>query len=85
MQQGLADAPPGYPNASSAVWELEKVVPMQYNRLVLYNARLFHSPHVTGEGFGDTKQTRRLTQNLYFQLGAAVVAPVQRDRSDEGI
>ena len=60
-------SPLGFPNASTPFWELRKVVPMQYNRLIVYSARLFHTLHVAGDEFGESIDTRRLTQNLYFK------------------
>jgi hypothetical protein len=73
----LGEAPPesaeGYPTESNSVWELTEVIPMRYNRFVLYDSLLFHTPHYHEDRFGETLETRRVTQNLYFKVreGAA--------------
>lgn len=58
---------PGYLTESNDVWKLERVVEMRYNRLLLFDARLFHTTHVLDGTFGETLETRRLTQNAYFR------------------
>lgn len=58
----------GYIDVSNAQWELLHVVPMKFNRLVLYSGRLFHTPHYDERRFGDVLPTRRLTQNLYLNV-----------------
>ncbi|MDQ3908294.1 MAG: DUF6445 family protein [Acidobacteriota bacterium] len=62
------DLPEGYPTGSTSAWELTDVIEMRYNRLVVYDSLLFHTPHYHEERFGETVETRRLTQNLYFNF-----------------
>jgi hypothetical protein len=62
------DAAQGYPTESNSVWELTEVIPMRYNRFVLYDSLLFHTPHYQEDRFGETLEARRLTQNLYFNV-----------------
>jgi uncharacterized protein DUF6445 len=61
-----ADAGTGYLIASNDEWELTQVLEMRYNRLVFYSSNIFHSPLYDEREFGTTLETRRLTQNLYF-------------------
>jgi hypothetical protein len=51
---------------SDEVWEKTGEIEMVYNRLVLYNARLFHSPIIANATFGATNESRRLTQTSWF-------------------
>jgi hypothetical protein len=64
--EALAEPPECYPTQTNRFWELTEVIPMRYNRLVLFNAKLFHSGHIPEGGFGEEPATRRLTQNLYL-------------------
>jgi len=41
-------------------WKVHCQVENRYNRLIMYDARMLHAP--TNAGFGDTKETARLTQ-----------------------
>ena len=66
MREGLNDTPAGYPTASTAVWEMTQMIGMRFNRLLLYNARLFHSPHIEPGEIKTENKSRRLTQNVYF-------------------
>ena len=68
LGEGEPEAATGYPTGSTAMWELTEVVPMKFNRLVVYDSNLFHTPHFHEDRFGETLETRRLTQNLYFNL-----------------
>jgi len=68
LGEGEPEAATGYPTESTAMWELTEVVPMKFNRLVVYDSNLFHTPHFHEDCFGETLETRRLTQNLYFNL-----------------
>lgn len=45
-------------------WELITTIGNVYNRLVLYNGKMFHRSLVSG--FGDSKETGRLTQVFFF-------------------
>lgn len=49
-------------------WELQMQVPMQPNRLVLFAASLFHSPH---DEFGHDLATGRLIQVYFLTRGGA--------------
>ena len=55
-----------YPYADAAEWEEVYRVPMQFNRLILYPGRLFHSP--CAPFFGEDIANGRLTQNLFINL-----------------
>jgi hypothetical protein len=72
----------GYPSDSTEVWELTHVLPARYNRLVVYNSQLIHSPFYKEDDFGTTLPARRLTQNFYLDRfrfpGAARSASRQR-------
>lgn len=47
-------------------WELVTAIGNVYNRLALYNGRLFHKSIVPG--FGHNKETARLTQVFFFNV-----------------
>src|SRR5262249_13908223 len=66
--EALAEPLEGYPTRTNRFWELTEVIPIRFNRLVLFNAKLFHSAHVPEGTFGGEAATRRLTQNLYLYL-----------------
>ena len=44
-------------------WEEVDRVGFEYNRLVLYDAQIFHC---NGEPWGDTRETGRLTHNFFI-------------------
>ena len=48
-------------------WEMTGFVGMAFNRLVLFNASLFHS---FTPGFGNSVETNRMTQNFDFDIHA---------------
>ena len=48
------------------LWDLVFVCPARFNRLVLFNSRLFHS-HLPQQNFGETNQTARLVQVFFFE------------------
>lgn len=58
---------PGYPLASTSVWELADKVESAFNRLVIFNSSAFHAPFIEGSPipFGDFPN-QRLTQNFFF-------------------
>lgn len=66
--EGAAETEKSYIQQSSKYWEFTDLLEMKYNRLVMYNANLFHTPHFTPENFGGSKEERRLTQNLYCTI-----------------
>ena len=39
---------------------------MRWNRFVAYSSYAFHSPLYDDRAFGETNDTRRLTQNVYL-------------------
>jgi hypothetical protein len=45
-------------------WELITTIGNVYNRLVLYNGKMFHRSLISG--FGNSKETGRLTQVFFF-------------------
>ena len=57
-----------YPGYFAFVSISTRPLPMKFNRLVVYDSNLFHTPHFHEDCFGETLETRRLTQNLYFNL-----------------
>jgi hypothetical protein len=48
------------PISTNPAWKLHCKVENRYNRLVMYDARMLHAPE--NAGFGNTKETARLTQ-----------------------
>ena len=52
---------------SPSKWERTLRVPMRFNRLILFNPRLFHN---SGEAFGKTMETGRLVQLLFFDMAS---------------
>lgn len=58
----------GYLIASNEAWEMTQAIPMRFNRFVLYSSDIYHSPLYDERDFGATLDTRRLTQNFYFDL-----------------
>ncbi len=61
----------GFLTASTTDWELTALVRMRFNRLVLYDGRLFHSGHIGDRWFGATPARRRLTLNLFANFAIA--------------
>lgn len=66
LTDDISDPGTGYLIASNETWELTQVIPMEYNRFVLYSSNIFHSPLYDERDFGSTLEARRLTQNFYF-------------------
>jgi hypothetical protein len=66
MKDGLAGVGPGHITESNDRWERVDVVEMKCNRLVMYDARLFHCLHVPCAGWEPDPDRPRLTQNLYL-------------------
>ncbi|GGB29672.1 hypothetical protein GCM10011505_08780 [Tistrella bauzanensis] len=52
-------------------WDLQMVLPMKFNRLILFRPWLWHT---SGEDFGDRPENGRLVQILFFKPGAASAA-----------
>ena len=57
--------PTGYIRDSNETWELNHLVPMRFNRLVLYDGRAFHSGYVEEGDFASDHAGRRLTLNFF--------------------
>lgn len=57
-----------YVRESTDSWELTRLVEMKYNRAVFYDSQLFHSNYTRDDFFGDTPETRRLTQTLFLLI-----------------
>ncbi len=64
--EALADGEWDTLTESDERWEKTGEIEMVPNRLVLYNARLFHSAKFSNGYFGTTKDSRRLTQTGCF-------------------
>lgn len=54
-----------YPLDSDEDWELTQKVEMKFNRFICYPGFLIHSGYYRHEWFGETKETQRLTQNVF--------------------
>jgi len=65
LDEAMPDPGQGFPSKQTKWWKPELLVPMKWNRLVIYDSRLFHTPDVPRK-FGSTHDDQRLTQNLYF-------------------
>ncbi|MCH1430532.1 MAG: DUF6445 family protein [Chlamydiales bacterium] len=50
---------------SNEAWDLTHLIEMKYNRFIYYPAFVFHSPYFSRDWFGNTRETRRLTQNFF--------------------
>jgi hypothetical protein len=59
---------PQYIRESTERWELTELVEMRWNRAVFYDSNLFHSNYTRDDWFGDTPETRRLTQTLFLDV-----------------
>jgi hypothetical protein len=66
MDEARAEPMGGYIVESNRTWERVEVVEMQQNRLVLYDANLFHSIHAPTCDWVPDLSRPRLTQNLYL-------------------
>lgn len=51
-------------STSKAAWEETMMVPMRFNRLVLFRGYLWHD---AGRSFGTTPETGRLIMPLFFE------------------
>jgi hypothetical protein len=71
MKDGLAGVGAGYITESNSRWERLDVVEMRCNRLVVYDARLFHCMHVCRPDWEPDPVRPRLTQNLYLNWAPA--------------
>lgn len=47
-------------------WEIYELIPMKFNRLIIYSSGLYHNSHFN-EGYY-SKSLPRLTQNFFFKL-----------------
>lgn len=48
-------------------WEFTTIVPARYNRMLIFNSRLFHS-QIPRESFGRSRSTSRLIQIFFFKV-----------------
>tara|TARA_B100000131_G_C18019913_1_gene574118 strand:+ start:252 stop:1067 length:816 start_codon:yes stop_codon:yes gene_type:complete len=46
-------------------WELLEIIPMKYNRMILYNGMRFHNPYIESEWFRDYY---RISQQFFFTI-----------------
>jgi len=60
--------PRGFITESNEEWEITKLIEMKYNRLIMYDARLFHSGYIRERDFGERLETRRLTQAFFIRF-----------------
>lgn len=65
---GLTDLPDGYLVDTNAHWALTDLVEMKFNRLVVYDARAFHSPHISAFERSADRTRARLTQSLFLDI-----------------
>jgi hypothetical protein len=65
-QTKIFQGPSNHHNTNDDEWELITLIGNIYNRLVLYKATLYHRSLIAG--FGDSKETGRLTQVFFFNL-----------------
>lgn len=54
-------------STSNEHWELRQVVPMKYNRLILYPAFAIHKAIYQEDDFDGPEENRRLTENFFFK------------------
>jgi len=66
MREALADPPGGYMTESNGIWERLDIVEMRQNRLLIYDANLFHSMYLVRSDWTPDLDHPRLTQNLYL-------------------
>ena len=66
IHETLTEVIGGYITRSNENWELIEVVEMRTNRLVIYDANLFHSIHAPRTDWVPDPDRPRLTQNLYL-------------------
>jgi hypothetical protein len=68
MHEALAEPIRGYIMESNRIWVRLRVVAMRLNRLVLYDANLFHAIHPPRSNWVPDLEHPRLSQNLYVKL-----------------
>ncbi len=56
----------GYISGSTEQWERVELVEMRWNRLLVYNGKLFHSASIPEGNIGEEWEQRRLTLNLFI-------------------
>lgn len=71
MLEGLVLPSTGYPVESNLLWRLVKIVPRRFNRLVVYDARVFHAPHIPHFVPAAGLAGVRMTQNLFLNRAPA--------------
>ena len=66
LNEALAEPIGGYITESNGTWEQIKIVEMRQNRLVVYDASLFHSICVPRSDWTPDPRRPRITQNQYL-------------------
>jgi hypothetical protein len=66
MLEGLVMPASGYPVESNLLWCLASIVPRRFNRLLVYDARVFHAPHIPHFMPAADLAGVRMTQNLFL-------------------
>lgn len=66
MNEALAEPIGGYITESNGTWERIKIVEMRQNRLVVYDANLFHSIYVPRSDWAPDLRRPQITQNQYL-------------------
>lgn len=56
-----------YISDSTEEWEMTDLVEMKFNRLLIYNGKVFHSGYIKDGSFGNSKEQNRLTLNFFVQ------------------
>lgn len=65
LLQNFDKFPSGYMIEDNDTWELLAIAEMKWNRLVLFDGGVFHSGYYDEGWFGTTRETERLTQNIF--------------------
>lgn len=66
IESKIYEGPCKHTSTNDDEWELITLIGNVYNRLVLYRAPLYHRSLVAG--FGNSKETGRLTQVFFFDI-----------------
>ncbi len=62
-----SQTPDGFISETNQDWELTSLVEMQFNRLLIYNGKVFHSGYIQDGQFGEGLEERRLTLNFFIE------------------
>lgn len=66
IHETLSEVIGGYITQSNQNWELIEIIEMRTNRLVIYDANLFHSIYAPSTDWVPDLRRPRVTQNLYL-------------------